>query len=403
MTIMATRSRTPLVALLAANVLSICGTTMTYLAIPWFVLETTGSPVRTGLVIGVEVAGVVAASVLGGPVIDRLGHKRASVLSDELATVAVLAIPLLHLTMGLPFWALLVLTAALGLSRAPGETARSSLMPELVTLAGTSLERASGAYEGVSRTARALGAPLAGVLIAVSGAPTLLLIDGATFLMSAVLVGMFVPDGERRPPSPYLRELLGGFIYLRADRLLLAIVLMVMFTNMLDMATMAVLFPVYAKDILHSSVALGLMAGVFAAGAVAGNAFFTWRGERLPRWLTYTVAFIVAGSPRYLLLAMEPSLAVILAGMLLSGLAAGMINPILYVVMLERLPVEHRAKVLGLVGGGVLAAAPVGALLAGVAIEAFGLAASLLLVGLLYLLATLCPLAFRTWRQMDHG
>jgi MFS family permease len=402
-TVEQTRRRTPLAALLVANVLSIAGTTMTYLAIPWFVLETTGSPVRTGLVIGVEVAGVVAASVLGGPVIDRLGHRRASVRSDQLATVAVLAIPVLHLTVGLPFWALLVLTAVLGLSRAPGETARSAMMPELIAMAGTSLERASGAYEGVSRTARALGAPLAGILIAVAGPPALLLIDGATFLMSAILVGLLVPGGERRPAHPYLRELLDGFRFLRGDRLLLAIVLMVMFTNMLDMATMAVLFPVYAKDILHSSVALGLMAGVFAAGAVAGNAFYTWRGSGLPRWLTYTVAFLVVGSPRYLLLAVEPGLAAILVGMLLSGLAAGMINPILYVVMVERLPVEQRAKVLGLVGGGVLAAAPVGALLAGVAIEAFGLTASLLLVGSLYLLATLCPLAFRAWRQMDHG
>jgi len=388
------RQRGPLLAVLAANVLSICGTTMTYLAIPWFVLETTGSPVRTGLVLGVEVAGVVVTSVLGGPIVDRLGHKRGSVLSDLVAAVAVTVIPVLHLTVGLPFWVLVALTGALGASRAPGETARGAMLPALIELAGTTTHRAMSAYEGVSRTARALGAPLAGVLIAVASAPSLLLIDGATFLISAALVSGLVTDGARRQPvHSYLGELRTGFAYLRRDRLMGAIVLMIMFTNALDMATQAVLFPVYAKDVLHSSVALG--------AAVIGNTVYGWIGHRLPNWPTYTVAFLITGAPRYFLLAAQPGLPAILVLMVVTGLGCGAINPVIGVVELRRLPTELRAKVLGLIAGGVLAIAPLGAVLGGVAVAAFGLAPTLLLVGVLYLLATLCPLVFRRWREMD--
>jgi predicted MFS family arabinose efflux permease len=397
------RQRGPLLAVLVANVLSICGTTMTYLAVPWFVLETTGSPVRTGVVLGVEIGGTVVASVLGGPVVDRLGHKRSSVLSDLLAAVAVVAVPVLHFTAGLPFWALLGLVGALGLSRAPGETARGAMLPTLIEMAGTTTHRAMSAYEGVSRTAKALGAPLAGVLIVVAGAPSLLFVDGATFLISAVLVWIFVTDrsGGRAPAHTYLAALRTGFDYLRRDRLMGAIVAMVTLTNALDMAALAVLYPIYAKDILHSSVALGLIAGTFAAGAVLGNTVYGWIGHRLPNWGTYTVAFLVVGSPRYFLLAAEPGLPVILIWMLVIGVFCGTVNPVLGVVEVRRLPAELRAKVLGLIAGGANAAAPLGAVLGGVAVAAFGLTPTLLLVGVVYLLATLCPLVFPTWREMD--
>jgi predicted MFS family arabinose efflux permease len=309
----------------------------------------------------------------------------------------------LHLTVGLPFGVLLALTGALGSTRAPGETARGAMLPTLIELAGTSTHRAMSAYEGVSRTAKALGAPLAGVLIAVAGAPSLLLIDGATFLISAALVAGIVTDraGGREPAHSYLGELRIGFDYLRRDRLMGALVLMVTLTNALDLATAAVLLPVYAKDILHSSVALGLMAGTFAAGAVLGNVVYGWIGHRLPNWITYTVAFLVVGGPRYFVLAAEPGLPAILVTMAATGVLCGAINPVLGVVQIRRLPVELRAKVIGLMAGGVLAIAPLGAVLGGVAVAEFGLTPTLLLVGVVYLLATLCPLVFPTWREMD--
>ena len=101
--------RRPIHALLLANAVSTFGNNITALAVPWFILETTGSAVRTGLV-GTSLAlGSVVASVLGGPVIDRLGFKPASVVADVASFVMVLAIPLLYHAGVLQFWALLVL------------------------------------------------------------------------------------------------------------------------------------------------------------------------------------------------------------------------------------------------------------------------------------------------------
>jgi MFS family permease len=70
---------------------------MVFVAGPWFVLETTGSAARTGIVTGALALGTVIPAVLGGPLVDRLGFKRSSVLADLASAWAVAAVPLLHL------------------------------------------------------------------------------------------------------------------------------------------------------------------------------------------------------------------------------------------------------------------------------------------------------------------
>ncbi|CRK56445.1 FIG01126565: hypothetical protein [Alloactinosynnema sp. L-07] len=396
-------SRVPLVALLGANALSVCGTTMTFLAVPWFVLQTTGSPARTGLVAGVEVAGAVIAALLGGPVIDRMGRRRSSVVSDLAAAAVVAAIPVLFAVGGLPFGVLLVLAAALGLTRAPGETARWAMMASLITSSGVSAERASSAYDGVSRGARMVGAPLAGVLIAVLGPQQVLLVDAGTFLVSALIIGLLVPEVGTAEESEggYRERMRRGFAYLRGDRLMLAIMVMVMVTNLLDAALSSVLIPVYANDILHSSVALGLIVGVFGGCAMAGTMLYAWVGLRLPRRITYTVAFLLVGAPRYFVMAAEPGLAVILVTMAVSGLLCGAINPILGVVEYERVPDDVRPMVLGVISAAVLVGAPIGAVAAGLAVEVVGLGPTLVVAGVAYLAATVCPAVFPVWREMD--
>lgn len=394
----------PLRGLLGANAISIAGTAMTLLALPWFVLATTGSPARTGLVVACEAVPLALATGVSGPLVNRLGARRTAVLSDLLSAMAIGAVPLLHTTTGLQLWQLCLLVFGLGLVRAPGETARYVMLPALVELAQTPIERAVSAYDGVSRGARMVGAPLAGAGIAVLGAADLLLLDAGTFVVSAMLVLRYVPRSEpsRAASPPYLRQLREGFGVIRHDALLRGIVLMVMATNLLDAAWASVLLPVYARDVLGSSVAQGLLVGVFGVGALSGTVVYGVFGPRLPRWPVYTAAFLVCGPPRALSLAADVPLAGLVVLSLVCGLACGALNPVLTAVELERIPAEHRASVYGVSGAGSLIGMPVGAVAAGVATQTVGVHTALLVAGLLYLAATLVPVArARVWRQMD--
>ena len=250
------------------------------------------------------------------------------------------------------------------------------------------------------------GGPIAGILIAVVGASQVLLVDdAATFALSAALLTLLVPRAVRAADEPaparYLAQLREGFAFIRHDPLIRAIVVMVLFTNMLDGAFSTVILPVYADRVLDSAVALGLMVGVFGVGAMTGAIVYGAIGPRLPRYVTYAVAFLVAGAPRFFILAAFPALPVVLISLGLFAVAAGAINPILSNVEYERVPVGMRGRVFGAITAGVFCAIPLGGLLAGGLLELVGLRTTLLYLGVGYLLATLSPFIVPAWRQMD--
>ena len=400
-----TRRRAPLLALLGANTVSISGNVLTLLAIPWFVLQTTHSPTRTGITAAMETLPIVLSAAFSGTLADRLGLRLTSIGSDLLSAVVVAVVPLLHATVGIEFWQLLALVLLRGLCTTPGETARSALLPDLVEPAGTTLERALSGYDAASRGARMLGAPVAGVLIAVLGAPNLLVVDAATFLVSAALVAWFVPRPHQaaRERAPYLADLRAGLSYLRRDPTVRAITLMCMCTNMIDAGYGAVLLPVHATRVLDSPQAFGAIVGVGGGAALAGALAFGAFGARLPRRRTFLVAFVLCGLPRYAALALHASLPVILAVCLVSGFASGSLNPIMDTALLERTPAAMRARVWGVVYAGCAAAMPLGGLVAGVAVSGLGLTAALWAFGLGYLVVTLWPLFGSAWDGLERA
>ncbi|SEN60022.1 MFS transporter [Actinacidiphila rubida] len=403
--------RRPLALLLTANVVSIAGSMLTVVAIPWFVLDTTGSPARAGLTAFAATLPVVLAALLGGPLIDRLGLAVSSVASDAVSAVAVAAVPLLHMSGHLSYGALLALVAVAGLFHAPGETAREVLMPRLAERAGTTIARASSAYESASRGARMLGAPLAGVLIAAVGAADVLLVDAATYAFSALLIGFGVREG-RRPADEakgaggpvtlagYGAELREGYAFLLRARLLFAVVAMVMVTNALDQAWSSVLLPVDARRHLGGSLSVGVISGTFAAAALAGSLLYGAFGQRLSPRALYIGAFIVCGFPRTAVGAFVPGLTPMVVTCAVCGLAAGVLNPIIGTEMVRLVPERLRSRVFGAVTSGVLVAVPLGGLLGGYVVQYAGLRAGMAAVSAAYLLTTLSPLvlpAFRAW------
>lgn len=401
-------TRRPLAGLLGAVGISTLGTRMSLLAIPWLVLTSTGSATLTGLVAFAEMAPYVAVQALGGPAIDRLGAWRTSIGTDIVAALFMGAVPVLWTLHALPIGALAGLVAIAGTARGAGDAARNVLVPGVNELAAGRIDRASGLYDGVIRLATLIGLPFAGLLVSIMPAADVLAIDAVTFGLSAVVVAMLVPVAaqplrhhEREDPAPYLASLGEGFRYLLGDRLLVAIAAMVLVTNFVDQAGGAVLIPVWAHDIMHSSVALGLVGGVFALGAVAGNAVTTWLAPRLPRRATYAIGFLVTGAPRYVALALIGSLSPVLAVIFFSGLGAGGINPIVGAIEYERVPRHLQARVLGAVGASAWVGIPFGSLAGGLVVSFVGVRVALVSAAIVYGFATLPPFLFPIWRQMD--
>lgn len=400
--------RLPLLANLAAALFSLGGNAIALVALPIIALTETGSPLAAGVVGVFATVPLVIGGALGGVLVDRFGYRLSSIVADLASAVTVLAIPLLHATVGLPFGAMLALVFLGGLLDPPGDTAKTSMTPDLAKLAHWPIERAAGAQAAVQRTAMMLGAGTAGALVAFLGPMPALIVDAGGFVVSALLVLGFVPrrlgDEPGAEPAETDAEATkrrGGFVeglrFVASSPLLRAIVLLVTLTNAIDAAGMTVLKPLYATEVLGDPAQLGFMVGCFAAGALTGSVLFGAIGHRFSGRLMFALCFLIAGTVPYLAMALGAPAPVLLPVLALSGLAAGAINPMISTAMYGLVPDGMRARVFGVTTAGVAATMPLGAFLGGLAAEQAGLVPTLVACAVLYLVLASSPLYLRSF------
>ena len=95
--------KTAVSALVAAETISVLGTRMTYLALPWFVLVTTGSPGKMSLVLAAEILPMAILGIPSGSVVQRLGSRTTMLVADAARGPILVSIPLLYSAGALSF------------------------------------------------------------------------------------------------------------------------------------------------------------------------------------------------------------------------------------------------------------------------------------------------------------
>ena len=118
-----------IVGLLIGGAVAGIGLRVAALALPWFVLTSTGSAAQTGLVVACEFGPYIAAKALSGPVVDRWGQRRVSIVADLGSALAFGVIPALFALGVLPFPVLLIMVALGGSLRGPGDNAKDTSVP----------------------------------------------------------------------------------------------------------------------------------------------------------------------------------------------------------------------------------------------------------------------------------
>lgn len=401
----------PLYGWLTAETISLVGTRISMLALPWFVLETTGSPAKAGLIALFEMTPLVLSKIFGGPIIDRIGPRRVAIACDLGSAVVVGLIPLLYVAGLLHFPILLALVALAGALRGPGDSAKSSMIPQLVEAAGVPTERATGLHSFVERTASMLGAAAAGLLIGLVGATDAIIIDAASFALGALVLAVTTaglarargPEPEERPalPTPYRAQLAEGWHFLRRDRVLLGIAFMVALTNLIDLAWSSVLMPVWGQQ--HAGPeTIGLLFATFSGFSAVGSAVAAALGDRIRRYPTYLVCFLITGIPRFLVIAFGAPLWVVFVVFAIGGTSSGFINPILGAIQFERIPSHVLGRVMSLISAFAWGLMPLGGLLGGSLVSAFGLTTALVTCGIAYFVVTMFPAIDPTWKQIER-
>lgn len=208
------------------------------------------------------------------------------------------------------------------------------------------------------------------------------------------------PAGETEPG--YWRRFGEGFAFLRGEPLLLTVIVMVGITNLLDAAITSVLVPVWARESGNGPAAIGLMGSVMGSAAVGGSLIAAVVAHRLRRRVVVLTGFLLAGAPRFLILAFDAPLGVVLAVFAVSGFGGGFVNPVLGAVLVERVPRRMLGRVNALGDSLAWAGIPLGGLLAGAAVTAVGLVPVLLTCGAAYFLTTNLAGLRPEWREIDR-
>lgn len=378
-------------ALLAAETISTTGSQMTWLALPWFVLTTTGSAARMSIVVAAEAAAYAVFGIPSGSVIARLGARRTMIIADGLRAPVMLLVPMLHWAGLLSYPLLVIFAAVIGTLSTPYASAQRVIVPELLGEDEGAVSQANALFQGATRATFLLGPPLAGVLISVIGAPAVLVIDAATFAVAFVLIALFVPHVGRATgdgDQPDVGGLLAGIRYLRRDRLLSTWTLAITGG---DAAWIVIFVGTPVLVVAHyggQPELAGLIMGGFGAGALIGNALsYRFFGAGMPG-PGIAAGALVQALPLWLLAMDVPDFALV-AALVVSGIGNGLVNPTVHAMITLRPPPAIRAKVLAAVFTASVLGAPLALMAAGPAFAAFDSRAVMAAAAAVQLLAML--------------
>ena len=332
--------------LLAAEVISTTGGQMTWLALPWFVLVTSGSATRMSLVVAAELLGLAALGLPGGKLLGRFGAWRTMVFCDSTRAPLMLVVPLLHWTGGLSFAALLAIAAALGALSAPYFAAQKVIVPELLGEDEALVSRANALFQGATRATMLLGPVAGGVLIAVLSAPVVLAVDAATYAVSAVILKLFVPRPRQLPAGEEDTGVRRGIRFLAREPLLRIWTPVFAFGDAAWTAFF-ISVPVLVVDRFGADPRIaGWLIASFGVGAVLGNAVaFRFLLERVRGLSLIAVGVLAQALPLWLLTIDLPP-AAYSAALVASGLGNGLCNPSIHSLMTLRIPPALRPTVM---------------------------------------------------------
>jgi MFS family permease len=386
-------SRVGLSALLTSYGAAHFSVVLVMIALPWFVLETTGSAARTGIAAAVNGLPMIVAGIFGGVIVDRLGYRRTVIISDAFSGLAFGMIPLLHLTTGITFWQLLVFVFLGSVFDTPAFTARVSLMPDMAERAGTRLERANSISQTISQSTVLAAPALTGIFIGIVGASAVLWIATVMFWVSTVVVWLLVPApapsarAAVQAQARYLGELKRGVSFVFGSGLIVALILTISLIQFVR-ANLMVILPVYAHQYFGRAADFGFMFAAMGSGGLVSALLYGFLAHRLPRWPIIALG-VFSPVLAFLVLAATPPYWFLLCGLAAVGFMSGALLPLVVTLMQESIPPDLRGRVFGLYDAGMFSVMVPGRLLAGFLIEWTGIVQTLVMVGSAYLIATL--------------
>jgi MFS family permease len=366
--------------------ISLIGTWIQRIALPWLVYRMTGSAFLLGLVGFACQIPTFLLAPFAGVLIDRWNRRTILIVTQFLAMIQSLLLAFLFFDRSLGIWHIVFLNVFLGCINAFDMPARQSFVVDMVEKKedmGNAIALNSSMFNG----ARLIGPSIAGIFISLMGEGVCFLLNGLSYIfVIAFLFAMRMsPQKTQSQNKDVLHELREGFNYTFGFKPIRYIILLLALVSLMGMPY-TVLMPIFAKNILHGgSHTFGFLMGATGIGALIGAIYMASKknivrlGSNLPLFTAVFGAGLIAFAlSRSFML----SLVILLAtgfGMLIQMTSS---NTILQTITDD----DKRGRVMSFYTMAFMGTAPFGSLLAGALADTIGAPNTLIIGGVMVII-----------------
>ena len=356
--------------LIAANVINRFGDSIDGIAIAWLMYQITHSASMMALILGLNYVPTILLQPFTGAMVEHLSKKRVMVLFDigrGLVVAATAALYMLgHLTPVI-LTAMMLLISTLEAFRSPAGSAIVPLLlkPELYKV-GSALNQTA------SRVTELVGLALAGGVVALLGCQGALMIDAATFFLSALIIG-FIRIKETLPEEKVslkttAKSFLEGLSLIRSTRVMIVLLLIGAMMNFMFVPLNVYSAPFIADylkggaetlSLINIVLVLSLGLGSFVAPKITR---ISGKTQLIVCGLIASLALCVFALGGYMQ-SRVLQYVLVLGACVLLGFSSGIINVVYNAAFLRLIPPEFMARLSGISTAILVCSLPVGSFL----------------------------------------
>ena len=369
------------------------GNSAVHIAIPWLVLETTGSSANAGVVLGISGFSVIFSAPLIGGLIAILGARPVSIWADIISAGSVVLFPIVGSLFGLNLASLLIIAIVGAIFDPAGATARKSLIQAVAERDGLSLIKFNGTYEAAATVGTVLGPTGAALAISIVGINTTFYLIAIVFILASCLA-FFIPVVTTYPKSDVgfsfgnvVKETRIGMNALWRDKPLMSLVGLYTLLTAIYMPVESIVLSRYFRD-LNEPQTFGFVLSAMSVGVVIGALQFHRAVKVFSPGNMVIVSMTLIGAV-VCAMAFLPNAIIFIGLGLALGLAFGPVSPMSNYLVQQRMPQHLHGPVFGTQFSLMYLATPAGTLALGLIVQSVSIAPLLFVIGALFIVVTL--------------
>ncbi|MGL5712051.1 MAG: MFS transporter [Paraclostridium sp.] len=253
------------------QLVSVFGDALYSMALGLWVLQETGSTAIMGSIMALITIPRIILGPFAGVIVDRSNRKQLIILGDVIRGIGMLFIAFAAINGFLEIWMVMLMGIIMGICSSFFNPSIQSVLPELVPK--DELIKANSSYQMATTGADIIGQSIGGFLYTIIGAPIMFLINGLSYLFSALSEGFIsIPKIEKKNIHITFKEdFMEGIRFILGLKGLVRTLIMAFFINFLGGMIRVLIIPWFLSEPSLGMTKYGIFNGFQSIGLLMGT------------------------------------------------------------------------------------------------------------------------------------